>query len=139
MAGATHLTACADSTATPSVATHFGTESIAAPDRRRYTLACEESTSQNQLGEPMRDSLAALAAATALSVSSTGPAQAQGLSPIRTVKGGILDEVKLYVEKLPASTHVAIRQFSATDADIVKGDKKEETSSTRERSLLPTG
>jgi hypothetical protein len=43
------------------------------------------------------------------------------------VKGGILDEVKLYAEKLPASTRVVMRPFSATDADIVKGDKKEET------------
>ena len=75
----------------------------------------------------MRYSLAALAVATALGVSSSGPAQAQDSSPIRTVKGGILDEVKLYADKLPASTRVVIRPFSATDADIVKGDKKEET------------
>ena len=75
----------------------------------------------------MRYSLAALAIAAALSASSTAPVQAQQGSPIRTVKGGILDEVKLYAEKLPASTKAVIRPFSATDADIVKGDKKEET------------
>jgi len=71
----------------------------------------------------MRYFLAALAVATALGV----PLLAQDGSPIRTVKGGILDEVKLYTEKLPPSTHVVIRPFSATDADIVKGEKKEET------------
>jgi hypothetical protein len=51
----------------------------------------------------------------------------QDRSPIRTVKDGALDEIKLYVDKLPTSTHAVIRQFSATDADIVKGEKKEET------------
>ena len=71
----------------------------------------------------MRYFLATLAVATALGV----PLLAQDGSPIRTVKGGILDEVKLYADKLPPSTHVVIRPFSATDADIVKGDKKEET------------
>ena len=75
----------------------------------------------------MRSVLAAVALATALGVSETVPVRAQDGSPIRTVKGGILDEVKLYAEKLPASTRVVIRPFSATDADIVKGDKKEET------------
>jgi hypothetical protein len=54
-------------------------------------------------------------------------AVAQEGSPVRTVKGGILDEIKLYVEKLPSSTRVVIRPFSATDADIVNGEKKEET------------
>ena len=51
---------------------------------------------------------------------------AQG-SPVRTVKGGILDEVKLYTAEPPASKVVVIRPFSATDADIVNGDKKDET------------
>jgi Domain of unknown function (DUF4410) len=46
---------------------------------------------------------------------------------VRTVKGGILDEAKLYVDALPASKTVVIRLFSATDADLVNGDKKEET------------
>ncbi len=52
---------------------------------------------------------------------------AQDRAPIRTVKGGIVDEVQLYAEKLPASTRVVIRPFSATDADIVTGEKKDET------------
>ena len=46
---------------------------------------------------------------------------------IRTVKGGILDEAKLYVEKLPALTTVVILPLSATDADLVNGEKKDET------------
>src|ERR671937_611040 len=52
--------------------------------------------------------------------------QAQG-SPVQTVKGGIVDEVKLYVAKLPETKTVVMRPFSATDADIAEGDKKEET------------
>jgi hypothetical protein len=43
------------------------------------------------------------------------------------VKEGILDEIKLYADKLPSSTRVVIKPFSATDADIVNGEKKEET------------
>ena len=46
---------------------------------------------------------------------------------IRTVKGGILDEAKLYVDKLPTLTTVVIRPLSATDADLVNGEKKDET------------
>jgi uncharacterized protein DUF4410 len=53
-------------------------------------------------------------------------AAAQG-SPVQTVKGGILDEVKLYTAKLPSTTTVVIRPFSATDADLTEGDKKDET------------
>jgi len=55
---------------------------------------------------------------------STGVAEDQ---VIRTVKGGILDEAKLYVDKLPPLTTVVIHPLSATDADLVNGDKKEET------------
>jgi hypothetical protein len=51
---------------------------------------------------------------------------AQG-SPVRTVKDGILDEIKLFTAQPPASKVVVIRPFSATDADIVNGDKKDET------------
>jgi len=52
---------------------------------------------------------------------------AQG-KPVRTVSDGIIDEAKLYAEKLPAATVVVIRPFSATDEDIVEGDKsKDET------------
>ncbi len=51
---------------------------------------------------------------------------AQG-TPVQTVKDGIVDEVKLYVAKLPDTKVVAIRPFSATDADITEGEKKDET------------
>ena len=51
---------------------------------------------------------------------------AQG-SPVQTVKGGIVDEVKLYVAKLPETKVVAMKPFSATDADLKEGDKKEDT------------
>jgi hypothetical protein len=47
-------------------------------------------------------------------------------SPVRTLQGGILDEMALYVEMVP-SRRVAIRPFSASDTDIVKGEKKDET------------
>lgn len=51
---------------------------------------------------------------------------AQG-SPVQTIKDGVLDEVKLYAAKLPESKTVVIRPFSATDADITEGEKKDET------------
>jgi hypothetical protein len=72
--------------------------------------------------------LSALAlAAIWLGAPGTAAVPGQDRSPIRTVKDGALDEIKLYVDKLPTSTHAVIRRFSATDADIVKGEKKEET------------
>jgi uncharacterized protein DUF4410 len=46
--------------------------------------------------------------------------------PAREIKSGILDEVKLYVDR-PSATRVVIRPFSATDSDLVNGEKKEET------------
>jgi hypothetical protein len=46
--------------------------------------------------------------------------------PVRSVKG-ILDDVQLYTERLPQSLRVVIQPFSATDADLTKGEKKEET------------
>ena len=54
------------------------------------------------------------------------PILAQG-SPVRTVKDGVLDEIKLFTATPPASKVVVIRPFSATDADLVNGEKKEET------------
>ena len=48
-------------------------------------------------------------------------------APVRTIKDGILDQIRLYVEKPPATTRAAMRLFSATDADVVTGEKKEET------------
>ena len=70
---------------------------------------------------------AALAVA-AICLGAAAPAHviAQG-SPVQTVKGGILDEVKLFVQKLPSTKSVVMRPFSATDADITEGDKKDET------------
>jgi len=50
-----------------------------------------------------------------------------GQTPVQTIDGGILDDIKLYTQKLPQTTTVVIRPFSATDADIVNGEKKEET------------
>jgi hypothetical protein len=55
------------------------------------------------------------------------PLLAQERSPVRTIKGGILDEIKLYVDQFPPATRVVIRSFSASDADIVSGEKKDET------------
>jgi hypothetical protein len=54
-------------------------------------------------------------------------AVAQEGSPLRTIKDGVLDEIKLYAEKPPSPVAVVIKPFSATDADLVKGEKKEET------------
>jgi hypothetical protein len=51
---------------------------------------------------------------------------AQG-APTQTVKDGILDEVKLFTAKPPASKTVVIRPFSATEADLTEGEKKDET------------
>jgi hypothetical protein len=71
--------------------------------------------------------IAAIGIVVGLGASPTTRVPAQEGSPVRTVKGGILDEVKLFAEKLPSSTRVVMRPFSATDADIVNGEKKEET------------
>src|SRR5258705_13650924 len=51
---------------------------------------------------------------------------AQG-SPVQTIKGGVLDEIKLFAAKLPATKVLVMRPFSATDADLTKGDKKDDT------------
>jgi len=64
--------------------------------------------------------------AVAVACGSGSPAAAQD-RPLRTVKDGLLDEIKLYADKLPSSGRIVIRSFSATDADIVEGEKKEET------------
>jgi hypothetical protein len=47
--------------------------------------------------------------------------------PVRTIKDGILDEARLFVDKPPQAKTVVVRLFSATDADIVEGEKKDET------------
>jgi uncharacterized protein DUF4410 len=75
----------------------------------------------------VRHFIAAVGIIVGLGASQTAPGLAQEGSPVRAVKGGILDEIKLYADKLPSSTRVVMRAFSATDADIVNGEKKEET------------
>src|SRR5262249_17832764 len=76
----------------------------------------------------MRYLAAALCASGVLvGVSTVTPVvHAQG-SPVQTVKGGFVDEVKLYVAKLPETKVVVMKPFSATDADLTDGDKKEDT------------
>ena len=75
----------------------------------------------------MRHILAALAVSVGIGALGTARPLAQDPSPVRTLKDGMLDEIKLYVDKLPPSTRVVIRPFSATDADLVNGERKEET------------
>jgi hypothetical protein len=75
----------------------------------------------------MRHFCLTLAAVAIVGLTAPTRSLAQG-KPVRTVSDGIIDEAKLYTEKLPAATVVVIRPFSATDADIVEGDKsKDET------------
>jgi len=75
----------------------------------------------------MRNVIGALLSAAAVTlILATVPLGAED-RPVRTIKDGIIDEAKLYAEKLPAATAVVIRPFSATDADITEGEKKEET------------
>jgi hypothetical protein len=45
---------------------------------------------------------------------------------VRTISGGILDSIKLYVDK-PPTMRLSVRPFSATDADIVNGEKNDVT------------
>ncbi len=71
----------------------------------------------------MREVLSALTLIVSLGAASAGAQE----RPVRTVKDGMLDEIKLYVDKLPPATRVVMRQFSATDDDLVKGEKKDET------------
>jgi len=75
----------------------------------------------------MRLLMAALAVVgVCVAASRSGALFAQG-SPLQTVKGGILDEAALYTTKLPDTKVVVIYPFSASDADITEGEKKEET------------
>jgi Domain of unknown function (DUF4410) len=73
----------------------------------------------------MRSMITIAAFAVLLGGSALAPLDAQNRP--RTIKEGILDEAELYVDKLPAVARVAIRPFSATDADITEGEKKDET------------
>lgn len=74
----------------------------------------------------MRQLVTALAAIVVVGLGAPTRGLAQD-KVVRSIKDGIIDEAKLYTEKLPAATSVVIRPFSATDADIVEGEKKEET------------
>src|SRR5256885_10889864 len=76
----------------------------------------------------MRSLVATLSvAAVFLGVSRVTPTlHAQG-SPVQTVKGGLVDEVKLFVAKLPETKVVVMKPFSATDADLTEGEKKDDT------------
>ena len=73
----------------------------------------------------MRDVLIAVAASIALG-SAMAATRTDDPAPVRSIKGGILDQIKLYVGQPPATTRVAIRQFTASDSDLV-GEKKDET------------
>lgn len=72
----------------------------------------------------MRYTIGILIAAAAVGVCTLA---AQDRKPVKTIEDGVLDELRLYVEKLPATSRVVIRPFSATDADITEGAKGEET------------
>ena len=65
--------------------------------------------------------IVALAAIACLGWQITGAAQGK---PLRTVKDGILDEVKLYVATPPSSARVVIKPFSS---DEIEGDSDETT------------
>lgn len=75
----------------------------------------------------MRALIATLAIAAVCGIVPRPVALAAQGSPVQTVKGGILDEVKLYTAKLPETKTVVMRPFSATDADLTEGEKKDET------------
>lgn len=76
----------------------------------------------------MRNLLPALVlAAVGLGIPGMAAVPAGDSSPVRTIKGGVLDGITLYVDKPPASAQAVIRRFSATDEDIVNGEKKDET------------
>jgi Domain of unknown function (DUF4410) len=62
-----------------------------------------------------------LAAAALMSLQVAPAAQNR---PIRTIEDGLLDEIKLYVEKPPAATQVVMMPFAAGD---VKGEGEETT------------
>lgn len=55
-------------------------------------------------------------------------ALAQDRAPVRTIKEGILDEIRLYVDRPPQTSRVAMRPFSAAASDLTEGETdKEET------------
>lgn len=64
-------------------------------------------------------STALLTASAVLALSALTLAQ----KPVKTIEEGVLDEIKLYVEKLPSSTQVFMVPFTA--GDDVKGDSDE--------------
>jgi hypothetical protein len=65
-------------------------------------------------------------------------AQEPAGKPLQTIKGGVLDEIRIYSTSPPPRTAaVAARPFSATDADLAeggqKGELKEETKDLQQR------
>jgi hypothetical protein len=53
---------------------------------------------------------------------------AQDRAPVRTIKDGVLDEIRLFADRPPQTVRVAIRPFSATAADLTEGETdKDET------------
>ena len=57
----------------------------------------------------------------AVFIGSQATFQAQD-KPVKTIKEGVLDQIKLYVDKPPSTTRVGMRPFSTAD---VKGDSEE--------------
>jgi hypothetical protein len=76
----------------------------------------------------------AFLAIVALSSISTLASQDPAAKPVRTFKGGIMDEIKLYTAVVPAATMVVVvGPFSATDDDLaVKMKGKELSKDTKE-------
>ena len=72
------------------------------------------------------------AAAVALAALASAGSFAQ--TPVQSIEDGALDQIKLYVEKLPSTTAaVVIHPFSATDADLTEGDKTSEDVKTMQK------
>jgi hypothetical protein len=69
----------------------------------------------------MRHRLAILALAALAGIGAQAELLSQG-RPVRTIKDGLLDQIKLYVETPPAPGPVVMKPFSTSD---VKGDSEE--------------
>ena len=70
----------------------------------------------------------------------SGRRSSSGQGPVRTVSGGVLDEISLYVESPPRDAVVLIRLFSATDSDLGTGDSEgKETRQTEAHMMQEQG
>src|SRR5262245_11026648 len=74
----------------------------------------------------MMKALMALGLLVSIAVVLSAREQTTERAPVRSIKDGLLDEIKLYIDKPPMAA-VVIRPFSASDSDIVNGEKKDET------------